>query len=215
MTQLHGHHVVTGPELRATFAEDELVNKTRFRRRLLHGIVLVLLVGLIAAGAVGAWAIMNGVVKVPTAIASKAPTSLCPATTFDYVPNETVTLNVFNATSRAGLAGTVADQFKARGFKVASVDNSDTAYSGVGVVVSGVKGQAAAFNIQRNIAGTDYFEDNREDESVDVILTPDFGGLVEPQLVDQTPGMLQCPREDLRIADNAKWPIIPTRPPGQ
>ncbi|MDO6142296.1 LytR C-terminal domain-containing protein [Paenarthrobacter aurescens] len=215
MTQLHGHHVVTGPELRATFAEDELVNKTRFRRRLLHGIVLVLLVGLIAAGAVGAWAIMNGVVKVPTAIASKAPTSLCPATTFDYVPNETVTLNVFNATSRAGLAGTVADQFKARGFKVASVDNSDTAYSGVGVVVSGVKGQAAAFNIQRNIAGTDYFEDNREDESVDVILTPDFEGLVEPQLVDQTPGMLECPREDLRIADNAKWPIIPTRPPGQ
>ncbi|GAA3273744.1 hypothetical protein AAU01_17400 [Paenarthrobacter aurescens] len=215
VTQLHGHHVVTGPELRATFAEDELVNKTRFRRRLLHGIVLVLLVGLIAAGAVGAWAIMNGVVKVPTAIASKAPTSLCPATTFDYVPNETVTLNVFNATSRAGLAGTVADQFKARGFKVASVDNSDTAYSGVGVVVSGVKGQAAAFNIQRNIAGTDYFEDNREDESVDVILTPDFEGLVEPQLVDQTPGMLECPREDLRIADNAKWPIIPTRPPGQ
>ena len=39
--------------------------------------------GVIAAGAVGAWAIMNGVVKVPTAIASKAPTSLCPATTFD------------------------------------------------------------------------------------------------------------------------------------
>ncbi len=215
VTLLHGHHVVTGPELRATFAEDAAAQKSRFRRRLLHGIVLVLLVGVIAAGAVGAWAIMNGVIKVPTAIASKAPVSLCPTTTFDYVPNETVNLNVFNATSRGGLAGTVAEQFTARGFKVASVDNSETAYAGVAVVVSGVKGQAAAFNVQRNLAGTDYFQDNREDESVDVILTSGYEGLVEPELVDQTPGKLLCPREDLRIADNSKWPIIPTLPAGQ
>ncbi|MFJ4264091.1 LytR C-terminal domain-containing protein [Paenarthrobacter nicotinovorans] len=214
MTQLHGHHVVTGPELRATFADDEPVRRGSFGRRLFHGIVLVLLLGVIAAGAVGAWAIMNGVIKVPTAIASKAPSSLCPSATFDYVPNEAVQLNVLNATSRSGLAATVADQFTARGYKVASVGNSDTAYSGIGVVVSGVKGQAAAFNIQRNLAGTDYFQDNREDESVDVIITPGYEGLVEPQLVDQTPGKLMCPREELRIADNSKWPIIPTRPAG-
>lgn len=214
VTRLHGHHVVTGPELRATFAEDAR-HRARFGRRVFHAIVLVLLVGVIAAGAVGAWAIMNGVIKIPSAIASKAPTSLCPTTTFDYVPNETVTLNVFNATSRGGLAGTVAEEFTARGYKVASVDNSDTAYSGIGVVVSGVKGQAAALNVQRNIAGTDYFQDNREDESVDVILTPGYQGLVDPQLVDQTPGKLSCPRENLRVADTSKWPIIPTRPAGQ
>lgn len=214
VTQLHGHHVVTGPELRATFADDAPVRRGSFGRRLFHGIVLVLLLGVIAAGAVGAWAIMNGVIKVPTAIASKAPSSLCPSATFDYVPNETVQLNVLNATSRSGLAATVADQFTARGYKVASIGNSDTAYSGIGVVVSGVKGQAAAFNIQRNLAGTDYFQDNREDESVDVIITPGYEGLVEPQLVDQTPGKLMCPREELRIADNSKWPIIPTRPAG-
>jgi len=214
VTQLHGHHVVTGPELRATFADDVPVRRGSFGRRLFHGIVLVLLLGVIAAGAVGAWAVMNGVIKVPTAIASKAPASLCPSTTFDYVPNNAVRLNVLNATSRGGLAATVADQFTARGYTVASVGNSDTAYSGIGVVVSGVKGQAAAFNIQRNLAGTDYFQDNREDESVDVIITPGYEGLVEPQLVDQTPGKLQCPREELRIADNSKWPIIPTRPAG-
>ena len=212
VTQLHGHHVVTGPELRATFAEDARAQRSRFRRRVFHAIVLVLLVGVIAAGAVGAWAIMNGVIRIPTAIASKAPTSLCPTTTFDYVPNETVNIKVFNATSRAGLATTVADEFKARGYKVLSVDNSDTAYSGIGVVVSGVKGQAAAFNVQRNVAGTDYFQDNREDESVDLVLTRGYQGLVEPQLVDQTPGKLGCPREDLRIADSSRWPIIPTRP---
>lgn len=214
VSRLHGHHVVTGAELRATFAEDAAVPPFRFGRRLFHGIVLVLLIGVIAAGAVGAWAVMNGVIKVPTAVASKAPASLCPTTTFDYIPNQTVNLNVFNATSRSGLARTVADQFAARGYKVGSVDNSDTAYSGVGVVISGVKGQAAAFNVQRNLAGTDYFQDNREDESVDVVLTPGYQGLVEPQLVDQTPGKLGCPREDLRIVDSTKWPIIPTNPSG-
>ncbi|MFK0002931.1 LytR C-terminal domain-containing protein [Paenarthrobacter sp. NPDC090522] len=214
-TRLHGHHVVTGAELRATFAEDAEVPRSRFGRRLFHGIVLVLLIGVIAAGAVGAWAVMNGVIKVPTAVASKAPSSLCPSTTFDYIPDETVNLNVFNATSRGGLARTVADQFTSRGYKVASVDNSDTAYSGVGVVISGVKGQAAAFNIQRNLAGTDYYQDNREDESVDVVLTPGYQGLVDAQLVDQTPGKLSCPREDQRVVDGTKWPIIPTNPAGQ
>lgn len=215
VTQLHGHHVVTGPELRATFAEDARAHRGRFGRRVLHAIVLVLLVGVIAAGAVGAWAIMNNVIKIPTTIASKAPTSLCPTTTFDYVPNETVNLNVFNGTSRGGLGRTVADQFAARGHKVGAVDNSDTAYSGIGVVVSGIKGQAAAFNVQRNLAGTDYFQDNREDESVDVIITSKYEGLVEPELVDQTPGMLSCPRENLRIADDSKWPIVPTLPADQ
>ncbi|MGP0224968.1 MULTISPECIES: LytR C-terminal domain-containing protein [unclassified Paenarthrobacter] len=215
MTQLHGHHVVTGPELRATFTEGTQPPRGHFARRVLHAVVLVLLVGVIAAGAVGAWAVMSGVIKVPTAASSKAPTSLCPTTTFDYLPNESVTLNVFNATSRGGLAGTVAEQFTARGYKVAGVDNSDTAYTGVGVVVSGVKGQAAAFNVQRNLAGTDYFQDNREDESVDVILTSGYQGLVDADKVDKSPGMLACPRENLRIADNSKWPIVPTLPANQ
>ncbi|MFP3570234.1 LytR C-terminal domain-containing protein, partial [Paraburkholderia sp. SIMBA_030] len=66
---------------------------------------------------------MNGVIKVPSAVASKAPTSLCPTTTFDYVPNATVNLNVFNATTRGGLAKTVADLFVARGYKVGEVSN--------------------------------------------------------------------------------------------
>ena len=45
---LHGHHVVTGPELRATFAAAQADETARVRRRVLHGVVLVLLAGLIA-----------------------------------------------------------------------------------------------------------------------------------------------------------------------
>jgi hypothetical protein len=211
-TRLHGHRVVTGPELRATFAEapGPESHPGWFSRRLLHGIVLALLVGLVVAGLVGAWAVINGVIRFPAAVASQAPTVVCPSAVFDYTPNNKVNVNIFNAAGRAGLAKTVADQLKARGYNVGTVDNSTTSYTGPAVVVSGSGGQAAAFNIQRNIAGTDYVQDQRTDASVDLILAPGFSALVPPELVDNTPGKLSCPRLEQRIADNAKLPVMPT-----
>lgn len=211
MTRLHGHRIVTGPELRATFADTPGPEEHPgwFSRRLLHGIVLVLLVGLIVAGVVGAWAVINGVIRFPSAVATKAPATLCPATVFDYMPNNKVKVSVYNAAGKAGLAKNVADQLKARGYDLGSVDNTTTSYTGSAVVISGSGGQAAAFNIQRNIAGTDYFQDQRTDASVDIILAPGFSALVSPELVDNTPGKLSCPHEDQRIADNSKLPVIP------
>ncbi|HKU30980.1 LytR C-terminal domain-containing protein [Arthrobacter sp. NyZ413] len=212
MTRLHGHHVVSGSELRATFTDvpGPEGHPGWLRRRLLHGIVLVLLVGVIAAGIVGAIAVMNGVIRLPSAAITQTPATLCPATVFDYTPNNKVSVNVFNATGKAGLAKSVADQLTARGYKVLGVDNTTTSYTGTAVVVSGSSGQAAAFNIQRNIAGTDYFQDQRSNASVDIILAPGFSTLVQAGLVDNTPGKLSCPREDQRIADNSKLPIVPT-----
>ena len=57
LTVLHGHRVITGPELRATFVDDDgnAENPGRLRRRILHGVVLVLLLGLIVAGIMGRW----------------------------------------------------------------------------------------------------------------------------------------------------------------
>ena len=77
------------------------------------------------------------------------------------------------------------------------------------LVVSGAAGQSAAFSVQRNLPESDYFQDGRTDGSVDVILTGDFKELTGPELVDQTPGKLSCPRESRRIVDDAKWPVIP------
>ncbi|MCA4134339.1 LytR C-terminal domain-containing protein [Arthrobacter sp. M4] len=210
---LHGHRVVTGPELRATLLAHTPSDghPGRFRRRLGHSIVLALLLGLIAAGVVGALAVMSGQIKVPAAVESREPAALCPKAVFDYLPNDKVSLNVFNATSKPGLAKSVADQFVARGYKVVEVSNKGTSYRGVGVVVSGAGGQAAAFNIQRNLAGTDYFQDARTDASVDLILTEEFKALVPPELVDQTPGPLTCPRENKRISDDSQWPVLPTQ----
>jgi hypothetical protein len=211
VTVLHGHHVVSGQELRAAFAErDETVDDpVRLRRWMLHGAVLVLLIGLIVAAIMTALAIMNGQIKIPTAEHSRAAVSLCPTATYDYTPNDKVNLNVYNATDRPGLARSVADEFVARKFVVGTVNNTQSGYRGVAAVISGAAGQSAAFSVQRNLPESDYFQDGRTDGSVDVILTSEFKALTSPDLVDQTPGQLSCPRESRRIVDNAKLPVVP------
>lgn len=208
---LHGHHVITGSDLRATFAErDELENPVRMRRRILHGVVLVLLLGLVAGAIVVALAIMSGQIKIPTAERSQAAASLCPDATYNYTPPGKIKLNVYNSTSRPGLARTVADQFAARKFVVGAVGNTESGYRGVALVVSGAAGQSAAFSVQRNLPGSDYVQDGRSDPSVDVILTGDFKDLAKPSLVDQTPGKLSCPRETRRVVEDPSLPVVPS-----
>jgi hypothetical protein len=208
---LHGHHVVTGPELRASFeAAGDPDDPVRLRRRVLHGVVLVLLLGVIVAGVITALAIMSGQLKIPTPDASREPASTCPAASFDYTPNDKINLNVYNSTSRPGLARSVADEFLARKFVVGAVANTEAGFRGVAAVVSGAAGQSAAFSVQRNLPGSDYFQDGRTDASVDVILSSDYKELAAVDLVDQTPGKLSCPRESRRIADDDKLPVIPT-----
>ena len=211
---LHGHHVVTGPELRATFEAARDADDTgRVRRRAVHGVVLVLLIGLIVAAIITAVAIIDGRLKFPSAAPAEEAVSTCPAATFDYTPHEQINLNVYNSTSRPGLARSVADEFLARKFVVGAVSNIDAGYRGIAAVVSGAAGQAAAFSVQRNLPGSDYFQDSRTDGSVDVILSQDYKALAPPELVDQTPGKLGCPRESRRVADDDKWPVIPSAAP--
>ena len=211
---LPGHHVVTGPELRATFqAGHDADDTARVRRRVLHGVVLVLLIGLIAAAIITALAIINGRLKIPAAEPAEDTVSSCPAGTFDYTPHGEINLNVYNATNRPGLARTVADEFVARKFVVGAVANTEAGYRGIAAVVSGPAGQSAALSVQRNLPGSDYFQDGRTDGSVDVILAQDYKALAPPELVDQTPGTLSCPRESRRVADDDKWPVMPSAAP--
>lgn len=212
---LHGHRVISGSELRATFEEQENTedNPVRLRRRILHVVVLVMLVGMLVAAIVVAFAIMNGQIKLPTAERSKAVVSVCPAATYDYTPPEKVTVNIYNSTNRPGLARSVADQLAARKFIVGAVANTTSSYRGVALVVSGAAGQSAAFSVQRNVPGSDYVQDGRTDPSVDVIITGDFKELAKPELVDQSPGQLSCPREDRRIVDDSTLPVVPTATP--
>ncbi len=209
VTVLHGHRVVTGPELRATFVEPEeaLENPVRTRGRIIHGVVLVLLIALISAAVVVALAIIDGRIKLPTAAAGPAEiVSLCPSDTYEYAPTGSV-VNVYNSTATGGLARTAADELQARGFVPGAVANKETSYSGVAAVISGADGRQGAFSVQRNIPGTDYFQDSREDASVDVVLSTGYQQMVAGDLVNKEPGLLTCPRENKRIADKEVSPV--------
>jgi hypothetical protein len=132
---------------------------------------------------------------------SAAPET-CPSGPFDYPANKDVAVNVYNGGRKEGLAAGVAAELKKRGYKVKAVANGGTPYDAPAVVVSGTAGRAAAFNLQRNVAGSEYVQDDRKDATVDFIVTSSYTGLVDAKKVDQTPGALSCPR----LSPTAKAP---------
>lgn len=192
----HGHHVVDGEELEAVF-EEPTAEQVKVRRRWTHGVVLSLLGGLVVAALAMAFLVWSGVVQFPPAGPASssirsAGDSNCPSDTFDYPANIGITVNVYNTTARAGLAGTLAAELKSRGYQVATVDNKTITTSSAGVVVAGLKGESAAFNLQRNVPGLEFRKDDRPDASVDVYLASGYQGPTPADTVDSAPGKITC-----------------------
>ena len=141
--------------------------------------------------------------------------SVCPAATYDYAPHAKVNVNVYNSTSRPGLARTVADEFAARKFVVGTVGNTDVELPRRGA--GGLRCRRPVGRLQRPAQRARARTMSRtaaRTPSVDVILTGDYKELAKPELVDQTPGKLSCPRENRRIVDDATLPVVPTATPG-
>lgn len=195
-TSWHGHHIVDSRGLAEAFPDpgtSELSPAT-VRRRIFHGVILVVLLALVVTGVVLAGMVQRGELKLSLGPgkATPAPAS-CPAATFAYPANSTVTVNVLNGGSVEGEAGKVAAQLTQRGFVVKAVGNGATEVSAPAVVVSGPAGHSAALGIQHNFPGSDYVQDDRADATVDVILTSKFTALTAiPDLVEK-PGVLSCP----------------------
>lgn len=192
-TAYHGHHVIDGEHLRAQFEPDSEGSPRRHLfRRIRHGFMLALLVAIVAAGSVAAWAVLTGRLVVPQPGGTPVPTLGCPAAQFDYVPPASVHVNVFNAAGREGLAKSVGDELAQRKFVVGTVDNAKMAGPQTAIVISGPAGESGAFTVQRHVPGSVFRLDGRGDASVDLILLPAFKSLQDPGLIDQTPGTLLC-----------------------
>ncbi len=113
------------------------------------------------------------------ATAAEAPPSLDPAT---------LSVRVFNATDRAGLANEVAAALQERGFVVEEIANdpSDREVTGTGEVRHGPRGREAARFLALFLPGAGSFEDTRADARVDLVVGPDFAGLAAPDQVAAT-----------------------------
>ena len=108
-----------------------------------------------------------------------------------------VTINVYNATDRQGLAASVAKSLRAQGFKVADVANDPLGKQipGVGEVRRGRTGAAGATLVATRLSGARVVADKRSDSTVDLVLGNRFKALRAPSQV---------------IAANATKPL-PTR----
>ncbi|MCG6494490.1 LytR C-terminal domain-containing protein [Kitasatospora sp. A2-31] len=92
-------------------------------------------------------------------------------------------LNVFNATTKSGLAGRTAEEFTKRGFTVDKKGNApaelDKKVPGTAVVIAGPAGAGAATLISSQIAGATVTTDTRTDNTVDVVVGDSYNALLD------------------------------------
>ena len=95
---------------------------------------------------------------------------------------DTVRVNVYNATSRQGLAGTVAASLRAHGFTVLTVGNDPQHrhLKGRGEIRYGVRGALAAQTAHKWMAGARLVRDHRRDATIDLVAGKRFPGLRSP-----------------------------------
>lgn len=90
-----------------------------------------------------------------------------------------ISLNVYNATTKRGLAATVAKIAAERGFKVKAVANDPLkkTIKGVGELRHGRDGLASAKVVAKHLPGVALINDKREGDTVDLVLGNTFKAL--------------------------------------
>ena len=110
--------------------------------------------------------------------ASASPTCTATATSTAKTPSQ-VTVNVYNATDRSGLAAKTASDVRKRGFKVSAVSN-DPLQKDVTVAAEvryGTTGTSSAKLVMALVKGSKAIKDSRADSSVDLVLGAKFKAL--------------------------------------
>lgn len=151
-------------------------------------ILIILMMAVIFGGTYGAVVLLRGGGTEP------APTTTTPAvcvtvtvTPAAALPDPAqVTVNVYNATDRAGLAKRTADELKARGFGIGTVANDPlgATIAGVGEIRYGVDGEDNALLLKLYVPGAKLVADDRTDTTVDLALGQKFKAVRAQDKVD-------------------------------
>ena len=107
-----------------------------------------------------------------------------------------VSLNVYNATNRSGLAGATAKAAAQRGFKVKKIANDPKKASikQTAQIRYGPSGAASARVVQARVPGSVLVNDKRKDDTVDLVLGKGWKKLgAEPPAPIVTQAAPQCP----------------------
>lgn len=191
-----GRRIFTERDLGRYFGavDPRVLARDRRRRHRRHAIALVLVALVVAGTAFTAFQVLRGEWTIPGWEAAPPPEPiLCPAGDVAYSKESTVT--VYNGTTLGGLAGDVANDLEERGFVIGGVGNRGFATSNmVAVIVSGEGGRETSLALQRNIEGSVYLPEEREEDTVHIIMGTKYKGLVPGASVSTEAGPLDCQR---------------------
>lgn len=174
--------------------ERTVSTRRRVARRALA--VLVSIALLVGAGLAAYWYLMKPDVS-STSLRCVAPSGAASSGTVARtstkaaaIAPEKVTVNVYNTTTQAGLAGRTATELRRRGFKVDKVgaDPKDKEIAGVAELRYGPKGSAQATTLNAHVGASKSARDKRKDSSVDLVLGASYKQMRSP---DQAGAVLQ------------------------
>ncbi|MEV7974010.1 LytR C-terminal domain-containing protein [Cellulomonas sp. NPDC089187] len=181
---------------------DSARQRRRCRVRERQAVIFGVMLGAMAVSAVGAAAVYSGNLSLPflsQPISSPAPTGLaaanspCPPEGAVPIGYGEITVNVFNGTSRPGLAGETARSLSGRGFLIGVEANaSSRGYSGsqegTALIQFGAQGAAQAYTVAAQFDSPRLVLDDRQDASVDVVVGTAYNALVAAGDVVLAPG---------------------------
>nr|WP_237535994.1 LytR C-terminal domain-containing protein [Streptomyces sp. SID3343] len=158
---------------------------TRRRRRM--PVVIAIVVGLVVLATAG-WGVYHFTSDEKDAKAAACPTAppVAPPTTAAPLPEAaTITVNVYNATKRAGLAKSVSETLKTRGFVIGKVTNDplNQPIAASAEIRHGFPGATPAKVVAAQVAGSTDKEDQRTDGSVDLVIGDGWKDLSTPEAV--------------------------------
>lgn len=152
----------------------------RRRRRRRQWITLLAVLGLLVGSGAVAYGFYSGVFGRPDRVdvATLPPCPTASPTASPLTPDK-VTVNVYNATTRNGLAAKVATALDLRTFKIAAITNDPkhATVSGVAEIRYGPKGTAAARVVAAQLSGARMVKDGRTNAVVDLVLGAKYSGL--------------------------------------
>ena len=113
----------------------------------------------------------------------------CTATASPVLTPSGVTVNVYNATDRSGLAASTASAVRKRGYRIATVANDplQKTVAGPAEVRYGAAGRAGARLVLTLVKGSKAVKDSRTDSSVDLVLGDKFTVLAAPAKAKPAP----------------------------
>jgi hypothetical protein len=154
------------------------VARQRFWRRVRTSLTLLVLVGVVIGAAWYGW---RNVLEdeEPAVAATDAP---CAPNSPGAAPAPaSIRVNVYNATTRNGLAASVARQLRQLGYNVIDVDNDPLAKSieAAGEVRAHIDQQAAAGALAALLPGAAFVPDDRDNDTVDLVLGDGFKNLAK------------------------------------